>query len=386
LINKIGDLSMKNWFKILILFILISSINLSVAYGKNEKQKIIYFYSSTCSTCADVQLYFDKIKSEHDIEIIKYNILDIKNNKLLEKYSKEYLVVEDKREIIPAVFISDKYFIGKKEITKNLVNEIMRENKVETKLLKVSNINYDNEKFIFNKMNIISVAIAGLINGLNPCSISMLLFFISMIKIRKEHLLKVGLGFCLGKYITFFMLGTLIYKLLINVQVTWINTFIKGIFLIIIIVLVILNINDYVASKKEKYNKIKLQLPLKLRKLNHKMMKKITKIQNIKTMIIISFFLGAIISLGEFLCTGQIYLATIVTIFQTNADLKSKSILFFSIYNIGLILPLMCITFVIYKGKEIFDLSEIIRGKMHCIKLANIILLIVFGIMVISGF
>lgn len=89
------------------------------------------------------------------------------------------------------------------------------------------------------------------------------------------------------------------------------------------------------------------------------------------------------ILLGEFLCTGQIYLATIIAILHTEEFLSVNALIYFIVYNIALIIPLIIISFIIYKTKGVFETSEMIRVKMPYIKLANSVLLLVIGILII---
>lgn len=368
------------------IFIMIALLNITTVFAQQEKEILIYFYSSTCGSCSKVDVYLKDIERNYNIEIKKLNILDLSNKELLNRYNEVYVVPELHEGMIPAIFFRDKYFIGERDIFENIEEEIHSENKAETKIISEGEYGFNNEETAFKSMNVLSVILAGLINGLNPCSISMLLFFISLIKMRKKHLIKIGLGFCVGKYITYLLLGTVLFNVLSNIELGWISKLVKVIFLILIILLILLNLNDFIASKKESYDKIKLQLPTRLRKINHKIMKKISGINNIKVMILISFLLGGAISVGEFLCTGQIYLATIVTILQTSSSYVNQALIYLAIYNIGLITPLVILVVLVYKGKEIFDISEAIRERMHIIKIINIILFIVFGIIILMSF
>ncbi|HCW04199.1 MAG TPA: hypothetical protein DGK91_06520 [Clostridium sp.] len=52
--------------------------------------------------------------------------------------------------------------------------------------------------------------------------------------------------------------------------------------------------------------------------------------------------------------------------------------LYLTIYNVALILPIILITLIIAKGKEAIDVSDKVRRKLPIIKLANIVLLLVY--------
>lgn len=86
------------------------------------------------------------------------------------------------------------------------------------------------------------------------------------------------------------------------------------------------------------------------------------------------------------MCTGQIYLATIITIFQTNSQLSLQALISLIVYNSGVIIPLVILLFLVYKGKEIFDVSEAIRERLHIIKLINALILALFFILILLFF
>jgi len=73
-----------------------------------------------------------------------------------------------------------------------------------------------------------------------------------------------------------------------------------------------------------------------------------------------------------------------VTIFQYVQGEMYKALLYLISYNIGMISPLLVLSLLIYKGKDILDVSEKIVDYTSYIKVLNIILLVlVFVLMFI---
>lgn len=378
--------------KKIILFVAIICMILSwniinVASANENKVTAIYFYSSTCSTCQKLASFYKDLEDKNkNLLIKKYNITDLKNESLLDKYNNTYNVNEDDEGIVPVVFIKNTYLTGEKDIRSRLESIILENDGLNTIEVQDMSVNHaaDIKKFINFKT--VSVFLAGLINGINPCSMSMLLFFISLIMVKKVNIMKIGIAFSAGKFLAYLLLGTIFFELLSKLNIGWLHTAIKIIMLIVIVILVTLNLQDFFAAKREKYNKIRVQLPTAFRKFNHKIIKKLANIADLKLILIVSFLLGMIISLGEFLCTGQIYLTTIVTILQTNDSLNLQALFYLLLYDLAFIIPLLILTFGIYKGKEVFDVSEVIRGKLHIIKLINAGIFLLFGLFVIIYF
>ncbi|NLM11413.1 MAG: hypothetical protein GX213_11675 [Clostridiaceae bacterium] len=143
-------------------------------------------------------------------------------------------------------------------------------------------------------------------------------------------------------------------------------------------VFIILNIRDYFAAKNEEYNKILLQLPERLRKFDHNLIKTVSGIKNYKVFVPVCFILGVLIAAGEFLCTGQIYLATIVLMLQRSPYPDFNVAISFVLYGIAFVLPLLIITIILSKGKAAFEVSEAVREKMPLIKMINALFFLIF--------
>jgi cytochrome c biogenesis protein CcdA len=140
---------------------------------------------------------------------------------------------------------------------------------------------------------------------------------------------------------------------------------------------------DFIEVKNNRYNNVKLQLPLGVRKFNHNIMKKINGVMEKKYLLFAVFVISVIVSLGEFMCTGQIYLMTIITVIQYINQFDIRAFLFLIIYNFALIMPIFVIVIFINKGRSVFQMSEHIRQNMPKIKIINSIILIAIAIFMI---
>jgi cytochrome c biogenesis protein CcdA len=318
-------------------------------------------------------------------DIKRYNIGEPKGLKLIKEYFQAYKVPEDK-QFVPIMFIDDTYYLGAKDI-KNGMTEQMEKRKSLATLDLTGSINLEGiGGDDLSGYKFLGVVLTGLINGLNPCSISMLLFFVSMLMSQNKNVLNAGLSFIIGKLITYFLLGTILFNLFIQLDIPWFQTITKVILISFFGIIAVFNINDFFAAKGENYSKIRMQLPEFLRKLNHQLIKKLTSMNDSKSLGFICFGLGSLIAVGEFFCTGQIYLATIIYILQNSPSFNLRALLYFLTYGIAFVIPLVLLVTFIHKGREIFDLSELYREKMHIVKLVNTIFFIVFGIIVLVWF
>lgn len=387
--------SLKFLFLCIFIFLIILPPISATAESQNGTNsiEINYFYISACPSCKDVEQYLaelsdrcaPKLKAKNiSLVINKYNTAENENLNLLQAYLEKYNVPE-KEQDLPIVFTGKTYIAGEEAIKAQLEKELLTVKPDHEQSL---NVKADNGAALdqFSGFKAVSTFFVGFANGLTPCSLSMLLFFISLLVARNVNIIKMGLLYCAGKFVTYFLLGTLLFETLGSINVAWLDYVVKIIMLAAILIFVFLNALDFIAAKSERYDKIKLQLPVKLRGFNHRWIKRVSKIDNPTSLIWVSFLLGIVTSIGEFLCTGQIYLTTILYVLHSQTDLNAKALLYFLEYNVAFITPLLIITFIIYKGKEVFDVSEFIRRNMHMIKLINIIIFIALGLFLIFKF
>jgi cytochrome c biogenesis protein CcdA len=233
-------------------------------------------------------------------------------------------------------------------------------------------------------MNYVNTALAGLVNGLNPCSLSMLLFLISLLLAKENiNILKPGLFFIAGKFISYLIIGTVLFSVMSSNNMSTYEIIVKLFMGTFIIIVAGLNIFDFFALKKEKYGDVKNQLPSGLRKWNHKVIEKFNNKTGIMSMSIGALILGLIVSAGEFLCTGQVYVATIVYMLKNEQALSLKAFSYLITYSLAFIIPILIIIFILHKTRNIMNISEKIRKNMPVIKLLTAFILIILGILVV---
>jgi cytochrome c biogenesis protein CcdA len=124
----------------------------------------------------------------------------------------------------------------------------------------------------------------------------------------------------------------------------------------------------------QKYNLVKNQLPKGIQKFNRRLMEKFSQKmdEGSKSIYIITFMIGIIISFTEFICTGQAYLTAILHLIHFT-DSVGRGLILLAIYNFIFVLPLIIITLIAYKTQSIASVSIFMREKLHWIKLFNYI-------------
>ncbi|MDI6641187.1 MAG: cytochrome c biogenesis protein CcdA [Elusimicrobiota bacterium] len=229
---------------------------------------------------------------------------------------------------------------------------------------------------------------AGFIDGLNPCAFAAIVFliaYLSMIQKRPTiEIFSTGMFFILGVFITYFFIGLGLNKLFVSIRFKAESA--QIVYLIIgtiTLILAVLSFLDFFAIRRieeGKKAKVILQLPNYFR---WKIYNFVEKYSKFKYLIPIGFFLGLIISLLEFFCTGQIYLPTIIYMFSQK-ELQLKAITYLLFYCLMFILPLVAIFLSLLFGMKLDRIEAIGRKHIKTVKLATGIVFLILSILMFS--
>ncbi|MBN4050970.1 sulfite exporter TauE/SafE family protein [bacterium AH-315-L21] len=205
--------------------------------------------------------------------------------------------------------------------------------------------------FYGNDIGILATLTAGIIDGINPCALAMLLFFLTFLisqSNKDTKILFTGILFAMGTFLAYFLAGIGILKALDFILVIhWLQYAIYSATAIMALVLAYMNFRDVKYAKEHDIGKIKLQLSKKNKTIIHRLIKR-----NIKSKYkyAISFLLGFVVTLAELLCTGQIYLATMVAIASLEFIPRTIHLI---VFNLGFITPIIVISYLLSRGSEI---------------------------------
>jgi len=373
--NSIGGCTMKKTFYIFTLISIIlgfsvfrlSPLNITAA---DEDYDAVYFGSLYCSVCQNletVDLAFERLEAQ-GVNVKKIVLEDDADNTLIFRNYQFTYDVSANEIMVPILFVGDTYFVGRTQINEAIDSFQIRDIAQTTNMLDIMVAPPSNFSLVY-------FILLGFVDGVNPCAIAMLLLFISLLGFTKKKsiLIPVALTFISAIFISYFLFGTILYQYLYQLRflsflvktIPWIIIGISGI-------LFLLNFYDFVVTMLRKYNLVKNQLPKGIQKFNRKLMERFTQKmdEGSKSIYIITFLIGLIISFTEFLCTGQAYLTAILHLIHST-EYIGRGLLLLAIYNFIFVLPLIIITLIAHKTQSIQSISIFMREKLHWIKLFN---------------
>lgn len=267
--------------------------------------------------------------------------------------------------------------------TSVLQGEMVNSSEFEKLILEKNNIN-DKGKYknIINKLKPVPVLLAGLIDGINPCAFTTLLFLISSlfyIGRGKKEILQVGIIFSGTIFCSYYLVGLGLLNIVRSANYfPVISQIIKYVLASGLLVLALLSFHDAFLAKKGIGKDMKLQLPKSLKKKINKTIRENTRKRGLITGTIV---IGIMVTIFELACTGQIYLPIIAYIIKSEGSISSYGYL--TIYNLGFILPLLIVFLLIYLGITNQTVVSWFQNKLSLIKilLGILFLFMVFIIM-----
>jgi hypothetical protein len=230
-----------------------------------------------------------------------------------------------------------------------------------------------------------AVAIAGLIDGVNPCAFTSIVFFLSMLaylKKARRQIMIIGVGFTTGSFIGYFLLGLGLMGAVKSFSVNHgLSCGIAYGVVVMAFALAAWSIVDAVRYARTGDTKqVTLGLPKQLKDRVHSVIRNGLKTRNLA---LGSFLVGLAVSVLESLCTGQIYLPVIM--FITRAPgLRARAVAYLLLHNVMFILPLVVILTMAYCGVRSEKLGQFLRRHLAVAKLGMAVLFVALGVLILA--
>ena len=346
---------------------------------------ISFFYTLACDDCDAVKEHLAAVPeritvdgTESSVIIDSYSIAEAEGMEKVRAMFTAYEVPEEEQQV-PIIFYRDGYISGRDAILETLNTHLEAGDMMG---FSYPSSSAEVDPITFKELP--GLALTGFINGFNPCSISILFLLLSLIMMDKSRILKIGFTFIAGKYLMYLILGLGLYSIVSLIDfgiVSKVQDVLNIVLIALAAFLAILNLMDFFAVLRQDYGKVRAQLPEGLRRFNNNIVKKALKDQNSKWVLPLIFVAAMVISAGEFLCTGQIYLGTIIYLLKRGTGSMLITFLAFIIYITCMCLPQCIMILLVRKGANVMSLTESTRSKFPIIKLVNFLLFAGFAVL-----
>lgn len=360
--------------------------------------RVMVFYSPGCRACMEVErdILPDIEKKYGDsIAVEQYDISLTRNYEQMMRLERLYGVEEG--GYVPEVIVSKYVLKGKEEILsglsaaiqKALVESGVKKNEfLASQAAKYSPPALDLILSRFKSFSMYAVMTAGLLDGINPCAFTTIVFFISFLALggyRRKEVFFAGMSFAVAVFIAYLLIGLGIFRFLrvlkgFSYVAMGVNIIIGGFAFLLGIVSLI----DYIRFKRTNDAKaIMLKLPQSIKNRIHSVIgsdfrtEKDAK-KNVLKIIWIAFTAGFMVSILESFCTGQVYLPTIAFVLRI-PDKKISAFIYLIIYNIAFITPLVIVFLLGLFGATSKVFSRFMERRMGLVKLSTAALFFILG-------
>lgn len=337
---------------------------------------LVYFQQTGCAECD--RAYYDLRFLQSQYSQLVVEVFSIpKDAALSEWLGQRHGVPEEERLTAPAVFVGEDYLLGG-EVTPGNLQALVRkyvlkgagrtwgdweQEKAETSIVER-----------FRSFGAVTVMVAGLVDGVNPCAFATIIFFISYLAIsgrKGREILGVGAAFTLGVFLTYLLIGVGVWKLLETVEfLTILGRWIYLLTAILCFLLASLSILDYLKARRGEIKEMTLKLPHGLRLRINKL---IRQSRTAQTFVWAAFFTGLAVSIIELVCTGQVYLPTLLFVMSV-PSLRVRAFFYLLLYNLSFILPLVVIFVLAYFGTTWNQFARFAERHIAATKLATAVL------------
>ena len=293
------------------------------------------------------------------IAIIDRDIYEATNYVALATYQDRLGIKRD--DPVSIVVNGCRYLGGVSDIRRDLANVIESRlnagkcNSVPDAIANVDNVSR-------NRMAVIStsgIALAGLVDGVNPCAFATVIFLASLLavsKVRGRGVLAMGGGFLLGTYVTYFLLGLGLFHGLKALE-AW-QGVVRVVNLAMSMTLAILAVITFRDAWRfhhtGKSSDVLLKMPDALRRRVHGMLKD----RMTSTHLLLSGIVaGTLATLVGSVCTGQLYVPTLMVVAH-NPGLRIHALRLLAIYNLTFLVPVMVVMIAAWLGTSGMVLAD----------------------------
>ncbi|MGD9938161.1 MAG: cytochrome c biogenesis CcdA family protein [Clostridia bacterium] len=334
---------------------------------------------SHCDTFAEKQLPAAELASGIDVELELYDILSTEGFSRCEERLAE---LGEDFKVFPVLILGDNVFQGNTAIEENLLTELeyFAEhgyfNKRQPQSLRPGTGGAGTREAVSRismTWAFIPIFMAGLVDGVNPCAFTTLLFFMSYLSLRggnRKRMAIAGLMFAAGVFFAYFMLGLgLVNTLRMGNTLSWLRLALKLVVTALTVWFCLLSIRDVYHLGKNYREGQSTDLALKLPEaLRLRIDASIRQGMRSKVFYPGLFGTGVVVAILELACTGQVYFPAISFMVQSDASWLGIGSLI--LYNLAFITPLLAILVLVLFGMRQEALRNIFMRHIAITKLA----------------
>jgi cytochrome c biogenesis protein CcdA len=218
------------------------------------------------------------------------------------------------------------------------------------------------------RLAILPVIGAGLIDGINPCAFTTLIFLLASLALAgrgRREVLVIGALFSLAVFLTYLAIGFGFFAALRAASVVpLVSTILRWALVAVLVAFAGMSVYDYTLIRRGRPTEILLQLPAPLKRRIHASIR--TRVRT-AALAGSSLVLGFLVSVFEFACTGQVYLPTLAYLARVQRQIDAVGLLV--LYNLCFVAPLLAVFGASWLGVSSGRITALFQAHMGKVKL-----------------
>jgi thiol-disulfide isomerase/thioredoxin len=339
--------------------------------------ELVYFYTPQCPRCKKTDEFLQSLEREYAgiISVTKCDMSTPEGEAWRQTVNQRFEVADSMALAVPAVFFS-KPFIGETNIISYLETEIISfmvsQRKAELGELE-GQVREEEPVGQLQTLAWVPIAMAGALDGVNPCAFGMLIFLVVTLSLTKGQLrvFITGFMFCLAAFLTNFSIGLGVVSLSSMTKLALVGRLAYLVGSILAFTVGMASLIDWRRSRGKLHTPDPvLGLPKSLRSLSKGIIRKWNETRLSIMYPLLAFGTGTVVALIEFPCTGQVYLPTIAFMLG-NPHYKYRATSYLVLYNLMYVLPLVAVLVLSVWLAEPRRVARYFCGKIYLVKLVT---------------
>ena len=332
--------------------------------------RLDFYYAAGCRQCLRfLRRTLPELERELDmrLQVHEHNILD---SGAFEDYQRLLEAGGETERGFPALAVGGRVLQGERQIRAELKTVLQRA--AGSPASPVQGAGAPRRR-VRTELALLPVLAAGLLDGINPCAFTTLVFLLSSLAVAgrsRRQVLVIGLCFTAAVFATYLALGAgLLQGLRLAGAFPVVSTVLRWLLIAGLLALAGLSLYDYALARSGQTQRMLLQLPRSFKERIHRDIRTRARAAALAAS---SLVLGFLVSVFELACTGQVYLPTLMYLVRVRPD--AGSFFYLLLYNLGFIVPLAVVFALAFWGVASQRLASFVRRSLGGVKLALAIL------------
>lgn len=339
--------------------------------AEDDEPDIEYYYTPTCRSCIEfLEKEVPRVERRLDVEL-GMKTVDVLEGENFEAFQARMDELGAKGTAFPVLIMGDIVLQGDRLIEREFPRAVEAHITGKEYIPPEGEFRTTGEE----KLLVFPVILAGLLDGINPCAFTTLIFLLAALALAgksRHEVLIIGIFFTATVFITYSLIGLGFFKTLrLAGSFPLVGKIIRIVLVGVLLVFAGISFYDYIIIRRGNPNKIILQLPQAMKKRIHSSVRTYTRSG---ALIGSSILMGFFVSVFELGCTGQVYFPTIAYLVQVEKQILGYLLL--GVYNLGFITPLVVVFVLTYKGVSSDRITRLFQKHMGKVKIGTGILFI----------